>query len=56
MIEFITGAVVGFVIAAIIGRGKFLQVQNKLRELNDKYIRERNLSAGLEQELADRTR
>jgi hypothetical protein len=50
--EFFTGMLVGFIVAGLIGRAKFLQVQNKLRELRDEYMNERSISAGLEQELA----
>lgn len=35
MIEFGTGMLVGFVVAGLIGRAKFLQVQNKLRQIRD---------------------
>ena len=61
--EFIVGALVGFVIAGLIGRAKFLQVQNQLRgaknyasDLLDRLIREEDLTEGLSQELAERTR
>lgn len=33
--EFLVGALVGFVIAGLIGRAKFLQVQNALRDAKD---------------------
>lgn len=61
--EFLTGALVGFIVAGLIGRAKFLQVQNKLRAARDNFIavlrdyeQERSLNDGLTQELADRTR
>lgn len=57
--EFVTGAIVGFVIAGLIGRAKFLQVQTQLRaardyagSLLDRLVNEQNLSEGLQQELA----
>lgn len=61
--EFIAGLVIGFVIAGLIGRAKFLTVQNKLRETRDNFMgllhdyeQEKSLNDGLTQELADRTR
>lgn len=61
--EFLTGALVGFIVAGLIGRAKFLQVQNKLRQTRDNFMaalrdyeQERDLNDGLTQELADRTR
>lgn len=65
--EFVTGFIVGVVIAGIIGRAKFLKVQTALRntrnnlftKLDQLYAElrvERNLTEGLTQELAERTR
>ena len=50
--EFFTGMLVGFIVAGLIGRAKFLKVQAQLREFKDQYFAERSISAGLEQELA----
>lgn len=55
--EFLIGGLVGFTVAGLIGRAKFLQVQTKLREALDTIrsrnydlLIERNLFAGLTQE------
>jgi hypothetical protein len=57
--EFIFGAIVGFVIAGLIGRAKFLTVQTQLREAQtratmflEQLYKEINLNDGLSQELA----
>lgn len=35
LLNFVGGVVVGFIVAAIIGRGKFLAVQNQLRAVKE---------------------
>ena len=63
IMEYLIGFVVGLVVAGMIGRAKFLQVQNRLRTTRDNFMgvlhdyeQERSLNDGLTQELADRTR
>lgn len=60
MIEFIAGALVGFSVATIIGRAKFLQAQNQVRNwrmLAEKKLEElrteRNINEGLTETLDD---
>ena len=42
LINFVAGAVVGFTVAAIIGRGKFLAVQKQARSTRDYFERQLN--------------
>ena len=64
--EFIAGIIVGVAVAGTIGRAKFLQVQNQIRNWRtlaqsnlDRLVVERNLVKGLTEtldDLAQRTR